>query len=50
VNRLKLFDTHTHSEFSPDGRMTMEEAVESSLAKGLGGISFTDHFVCGGSR
>ena len=44
MNRLKLFDTHTHSEFSPDGRMTMEEAVESAMIKGLGGISFTDHF------
>ncbi|GAB1373891.1 MAG: histidinol-phosphatase HisJ family protein [Bacteroidales bacterium] len=44
MNKLKLFDTHIHSEFSPDGRMKMEEAVESALIKGLGGISFTDHF------
>lgn len=41
---LKLFDTHIHSEFSPDGRMTMEVALEAALKKGLGGISFTDHF------
>ncbi|MDD3273701.1 MAG: histidinol-phosphatase HisJ family protein [Bacteroidales bacterium] len=39
-----LFDNHIHSEYSPDGRMTMVEAVKAAEKMGLGGLSFTDHF------
>ena len=39
-----LFDTHNHCQFSFDGkRTTVEASAASALAKGLGGIAFTDH-------
>ncbi len=41
---MKLFDSHTHSQYSPDSRMTMESAINSAIRKGLGGIIFTDHY------
>lgn len=41
---LKLYDSHTHSQFSPDSRMTMDSAIKASIRKGLGGIVFTDHY------
>lgn len=39
-----LFDNHTHSQFSFDGRSTIEKTAASARAKGLGGICFTDHW------
>lgn len=41
---MKLYDSHTHSQFSPDSRMTMESAIKAAIRKGLGGIIFTDHY------
>ena len=38
-----MIDTHTHSTFSPDGSMTMEQAVKVAIKRGLSGIAFTDH-------
>ncbi|AKL94895.1 histidinol-phosphatase HisK [Clostridium aceticum] len=38
-----MYDFHIHSNFSPDGFMQMEEAVESAIQKGLKEICFTDH-------
>lgn len=40
---MNLLDTHTHCEFSPDSRMTMDEAVRQARTSGLAGIIFTDH-------
>ncbi|MEN6618442.1 MAG: histidinol-phosphatase HisJ family protein [Rikenellaceae bacterium] len=40
---MKLTDSHTHSEFSPDSRMTMEQAVKRAIASGLSGLIITDH-------
>ena len=37
-------DTHAHTTFSTDGRMTPEEAVIVAKEKKLSGIAFTDHF------
>jgi len=37
-------DTHTHTNFSSDGRMAPEEAVLAAIEKNLSGIAFTDHF------
>lgn len=38
-----MFDCHMHTTFSADGKMTPEEACETSLGCGLEGIAFTDH-------
>lgn len=40
---MKFYDNHTHSEFSPDSRMTMEQSIAAAESEGLGGISITDH-------
>ena len=39
---LKL-DLHVHSEYSPDGRMTLEEIVQKAREKGLNGVAICDH-------
>jgi len=40
---VRLFDSHTHCEFSPDSRIKMKDAIERAFQTGLGGITFTDH-------
>jgi len=40
---MAVLDIHIHSTFSPDGRMTMEEAINAAISNGLEGIAFTDH-------
>ena len=40
---MNFFDTHTHSEFSPDGKTTLAALVERAMQLGLAGITFTDH-------
>ncbi|HHV63456.1 MAG TPA: histidinol-phosphatase [Firmicutes bacterium] len=39
-----LVDYHVHSQFSPDGRSTIDEYCERAVALGLSEICFTDHF------
>ena len=39
----KYVDTHTHSSYSPDSRMSIAEAAEYALDIGLAGVTFTDH-------
>jgi len=39
----QLIDSHTDCEFSPDSRMTMEQAVERAIACDLSGVIITDH-------
>ncbi|MBR2135279.1 MAG: histidinol-phosphatase HisJ family protein [Bacteroidales bacterium] len=39
----KFFDTHTHSEFSPDSRTTVEEILRMARRIGAGGVTLTDH-------
>ena len=36
-------DLHIHSNFSNDGRSTVEEIIEAAVEKGLGCIAVTDH-------
>ena len=36
-------DLHIHSNFSNDGRSTVDEIIETAAAEGLGCISITDH-------
>ncbi|WP_049765292.1 histidinol-phosphatase HisJ family protein [Alkaliphilus metalliredigens] len=38
-----MFDYHMHSHFSPDASMAMEDAIKTSISKGLTEICFTDH-------
>lgn len=40
---MKFYDNHTHSHFSPDSRMTLEEEISSACNLPLKGISITDH-------
>lgn len=40
---MKFFDNHTHTQFSPDSRMTVEQDVAAALKMGLGGVAVTDH-------
>ena len=41
---MKFFDTHTHSEFSPDSRLLLTEMAESFSNGLLSGIVVTDHY------
>ncbi|MDR1404398.1 MAG: CehA/McbA family metallohydrolase [Candidatus Methanoplasma sp.] len=43
-------DLHIHSDFSNDGKSTVEEIIEAAAAKGLGCISITDHNSFGAYR
>jgi DNA polymerase (family 10) len=36
-------DLHLHSDWSPDGRQTIEDLVQAARARGLGYIAITDH-------
>jgi len=38
-----MYDSHIHTEFSPDGKMTVGEAAERAAACGLSYIAITDH-------
>ncbi len=38
-----MFDYHIHSQYSVDGKMTMDEACKQAIALGLDEIVFTDH-------
>jgi histidinol-phosphatase (PHP family) len=41
-----LFDSHTHSDNSPDGTHSVTFMLETAVEKGLGGIAITDHCEC----
>lgn len=41
-----LFDSHTHSKNSPDGRCSVSLLAEAAIAKGLRGLAITDHCDC----
>ena len=43
-------DTHTHSHFSRDSKISVEESVKVAIQKGLAGISFTDHLDVGSPK
>ncbi len=40
---VNLYDSHTHSDNSPDGRESVTYMCERSIAMGLRGIAITDH-------
>lgn len=39
-----MFDSHVHSNFSPDSEAPMAETIEESIKKGLNSVCFTDHY------
>ena len=41
-----LFDSHTHSENSPDGNHSVLYMCEHAADIGLSGIAITDHLEC----
>lgn len=47
---MKFFDNHTHSQFSPDSKTTVEELVSSASNIGMSGISITDHLDLGAPK
>ncbi len=38
-----MFDTHTHSTYSPDGKQSLSLMVDAARHHGLQGIAFTEH-------
>ncbi len=44
--RCSLFDSHTHSDNSPDGFHSVLYLCESALQQGLKGFALTDHVEC----
>ena len=40
---MKIYDNHTHSHFSPDSRMNLEQSIAQAAKLGIAGISITDH-------
>jgi len=38
-----FFDTHTHSEFSPDSRTTVRQLLRTAKDYGMRGLAITDH-------
>ncbi len=40
---IKITDTHSHTSFSPDSRMSIQDAALWAEKSGLAGIAFTDH-------
>lgn len=43
MSYINLYDSHTHSDNSPDGRESVTFMCENAIATGLRGISITDH-------
>lgn len=41
---MELYDQHLHSRHSFDSRTEPEENVKAALARGLAGLTFTEHF------
>lgn len=44
--KLNIFDSHTHSDNSPDGNHSVSYLCEKAIEKGIMGFAVTDHFEC----
>lgn len=44
--KLNIFDSHVHSDNSPDGCHSVTYLCEKALEKGVMGFAVTDHFEC----
>ena len=40
---MRFYDNHTHSHFSPDSRMNLQQCISKAAELGIAGISITDH-------
>ena len=40
---MRFYDNHTHSHFSPDSRMNLQQSISKAAELGIAGISITDH-------
>ena len=40
---MKLYDCHIHSEYSIDGKDTIEDIINTAIKKGVSAITITDH-------
>ena len=46
VNKMKMFNCHTHTMFSHDGKGSLEELCIKALENNLSGFAITDHCDC----
>ena len=46
VKLMKIFNCHTHTGFSHDGKGSIDEICESAVNNGLIGFAVTDHLDC----
>ena len=46
VNKMKMFNCHTHTMFSHDGKGCLEELCIKALENNLSGFAVTDHCDC----
>ncbi len=44
--KLNVFDSHTHSDNSPDGSHAISYLCEKAMEMGIMGFAVTDHFEC----
>jgi len=49
LTRTLTLDLHVHTNYSHDGRASVEEIIESAIAKKLDGIAICDHDTMAGS-
>lgn len=49
LTRTLTLDLHVHTNYSHDGRASIEEIIESAIAKKLDGIAICDHDTMAGS-
>jgi predicted metal-dependent phosphoesterase TrpH len=47
--RMKKYDLHTHTNFSPDSRIRPESILQRARAVGLSGVAITDHHTIKGA-
>lgn len=43
---MQLFNCHTHTSYSPDGKADLLDICEEALSDGLSGFAVTDHLNC----
>ena len=44
---MRIPDYHMHTQFSPDSRMTQQDAVEAAIRMGVTDLCYTEHMDLG---
>lgn len=44
--KLNILDSHVHTEYSFDGKDSLEKIFSSALERGVMGLAITDHYEC----